>query len=222
MINVNGIIARYNEAFGYTAMKVAPRIIKATGLGVKNALMSNIPVYEEGKTGIDDKTRHAHMTFESTLDKDVRFAFGIPARESGHRALPFQKPRESSPNNFIAPPPMVSFNRGKNVVRTAIDRSDYEVVEYYGMKPYEITLQGILIDTEEHLYPQELVQTVNDLFAAPGTFRVISTIFNDLGIDEIFFDSGFQVNFVEGYVDTVKYRVRAISVANAEYLLQGY
>jgi hypothetical protein len=214
MINLQGIVERYNDAFGYTAMKVAPRIIQATGLGVSNFLLSNIPVL----TAPD--TQYADMIFTNQLDQSKRYAFGVPQMQGGHRALPFQKPTEASPNNFIAPPPMVSFRRGKHVVRTSIDRSDYEVVENFGMKPYEISLQGILVDMEEHHYPQELLRTMHNLFEAPGTYAVSSEIFDDLGITEIFFENDFEVSFVEGYVDTVKYRVKAIAVASAEFLLQ--
>ena len=106
------------------------------------------------------------------------------------------------------------------VVNMCFDRSNHEVVEHFGMKPYEIQLQGILVDMEEHHYPQELVTTVHDLFEAPGTFKVNSEIFYDLGITEIFFDNDFEVSFVEGYVDTVKYRAHAIAVSSAEFLLQ--
>ncbi|MBS2100710.1 DUF6046 domain-containing protein [Carboxylicivirga linearis] len=214
MISLSGIVERYNEAFGYTAMKIAPRIIQATGLGLSNFMLSNIPVLSEPDTS------YADMIFTNSLDQSKRYSFGVPTIEGGHRAIPFLKPTEASPNSFIAPPPMVSFRRGKHVVRTSIDRSNYEVVENFGMKPYEISLQGILVDVEEHHYPQELVQTMHELFEASGTYAVSSEIFDNLGITEIFFDDDFEVTFVEGYVDTVKYRAHAIAVSSAEFLLQ--
>jgi hypothetical protein len=80
-------------------------------------------------------------------------------------------------------------------------------------------LQGILIDADEHQYPGDLLNEVHNMFEAPGTYKAIGDIFNDLNITEVFFDGGFDIGFVEGFVDTVKFKVKAIAVEPAEFLL---
>ena len=57
---------------------------------------------------------------------------------------------------ILAPPPMLSFQRDKNIIKTAVDGSDSEVVESFGCKSWEITIEGILVDMENHQYGQQL------------------------------------------------------------------
>lgn len=206
-ISITDIFARYNQAFGYTAMKIAPRLIQLGFISPKWFL--NIPTYNKADSAF------AEMIFKNNVSGDF-YSFGIDSLENGTPALPFvtQKPNV---RRFLAPPPMVSFSRSKNVVRTAIDRSNAEVIENFGNKSYEIKLQGILIDVEEHQYPSELLKEVHNLFEAPGTYKVISDLFADLNINEIFFNDGFEISFVEGFVDTVKFSVNALSVEPAEF-----
>lgn len=211
-ISLNGIVNRYNEAFGVTAQKVAPRIIQLANRAGVNINLPGLDLYEP------QKPEFASMVFTNgTTGKE--YAFGINTSEN--KALPFFKfNKEEQTQGYLAPPPMVSFSRSKNVVETPIDRSEFEVLEYFGLKPFEIQIRGIIVDTDNHHYPQQLYKTVNEMFEAPGTYEVVGDLFNDLGIDEVFFRSDFQLNFVEGYVDTIKYSVRAKSISKAEFIVQ--
>ncbi len=211
-IKLSGIIERYNEAFGITAQKVAPRIVQLAGMGGVNINLPGLDVY-----GDADET-FGNVKFTNSISGD-EYKFGINTQLN--KALPFFK-FSSSDNSqgYLAPPPMVSFRREKHVVRTAIERSGFDVIENFGLKPFEIRMQGIIIDYEDHNYPQKLLKKVNAMFEASGTYAVVGTIFNDLGIDEVFFESGFEVSFVEGFIDTVKYRVNAISTSSANFLVQ--
>ncbi len=214
-LSINDILDRYNNAFGYSAMKVAPRLIKA-GFEVSNFMLSNIPVYPESDTSFAD------MKFESSRNPDAVFHFGIPTMENGHPAFPFVKSRENEPQKFLAPPPMVRFTRGKHVKRTPIDRSEHEVVEHFGLKPWEIKVSGILVDVTDHQYPSAHLKEIDAMFRQSGTFHVSGRLFDDLGIQEVFIDGGLDVGFVEGYVDTVKFAFTAISIEPTEFLAQGF
>jgi len=211
-IILNEILERYNSAFGYMAMKVAPRLIQE-GF-IKPQMFLNIPVYAASESA------YAQMTFENQLTSK-RYSFGIDELEKGVPAFPFLQKTEGAAKKFIAPPPMVSFTRGKYVVRTAIDRSNADVIENFGNKPYEINIQGILVDVEEHNYPGDLLKLLHEMFEANGTYKVEGELFNTLGIMEVFFDSNFKISFVEGYVDTVKFNVNAIAVQAAEFLIKS-
>jgi hypothetical protein len=207
-LNISDIFQRYDRAFGYAAMKVTPRLIQA---GFNPKWYLNIPVY--------DKTEsvYAEMEFENTKSGD-KYSFGIDALEDGTPALPFMK-QEVNESRFLAPPPMVSFRRSKHKVITPIDRSEYEVIENFGNKGYRISLNGILIDQEKHQYPSALVKAAHNMFGAPGTYKVNGQIFEDLEIYELFFEDDFRVEFVEGFVDTVKFSVMAMAVQSAVFRL---
>jgi len=197
-LSVNEVYWRFNQAFGLNAMKVAARFL-------------DLPTYDKSDPSF------AEMIFENQVTGDI-YSFGIDALENGTPALPFVKKKPQS-RRFLAPPPLVSFSRDKHVVRTDIDRSNHVVIENFGNKPYLIKMQGILIDVEEHHYPGELLREAHRMFENPGTYKAIGDIFNDLGIHEVFFESGFEIDFVEGYVDTVKFSVNAISVEPAEFIV---
>lgn len=194
-ISIEAVVARYQDAFGFVGGNLSNA---AFGRFVK------LPVYGDAYQ-VNDVSFANIVLINTKTGK--RYAFGISDPDS--------------PSEFIGPPLMVSFSRGKNVVRTAIDRAETEVIEHFGLKPWSINIQGILIDTDNRQYPGDLIRKVNEMFSAYGTFRVESDIFLDLDITEVFFDDDFQVGFVEGYVDTVKFSVRAISVLPVEIRTKG-
>jgi hypothetical protein len=195
-IQITELLARANVAFGFTFMKLAARFLQ-------------YPQYDE----VDEN--YSEMSFVNTFSQNA-YRFGIDGIGSGTPAFPFQT-QELQIRKYLAPPPVPSFRRGKHVVKTAIDRAEAEVIEHFGLKPYTINLRGIIVDMDEHQYPGQLLSSVHEMFAEPGTFKAIGDIFYDLGIDEIFFEDDFSVEFVEGYADTVKYSVRATQVVPVEF-----
>lgn len=206
-LNITEVFERYNNAFGYMSMKVLPRILKATHA---------YDVYDA------NDPRYAATTFTSTQDSSKVYSFGVNGSVGSQAAFPFMADSMPDTPVYLAPPLMIRPHRGKNVVRTAIDHSDYEVIEYFGLKVWEVDISGILVDMENHVYPSNLVTQMSDMFAQPGTFIVDGTIWDNLGISEIFFEQDFELGFVEGYVDTVKFSVKAISTAPVQYLLNGF
>lgn len=211
-ISVNGILARYQHSFGYVAGNVA--------LAAGNRLWSvlkRLPHYSTSTSGPGSdepiqlfevaSTSFAEVTLTNSKSGNV-YRFGFDGT--------YGKGRQ-----YLAPPLMLSFSRGKNVVKTAIDRSEVEVIEYFGLKPYAVKVQGILIDMDGHQYPQHMLREVHKMFEEPGTFKVEGTIFSDLGITELFLEDGLDISFVEGYADTVKFSVDATSTTPLELVTVG-
>lgn len=206
-LNITDIFERYNNAFGYVSMKVLPRILKAA-----NAF----DVYDP-----NDPT-YAETIFTSTKDSSKIYSFGVNGSVGSQAAFPFQADKLPETPVYLAPPLMIRPRRGKTVVRTPIDHSEFEVIEYFGLKVWEVDISGILVDMENHAYPSYLVQQMSEMFAQPGTFTVDGKIWSDLNIHEVFFEQDFELGFVEGYVDTVKFSVKAISTSPVEFLLNGF
>ena len=158
------------------------------------------------------------MTLKNSTTGD-EYRFGLDMLDKGTPALPFIS-KKPTIRKFLAPPPMVSFSRSKNVVMTTIDRSNAEVIENFGNKPYEVRFQGILIDASEHQYPGDILREVHQMFENNGTYKVVGDIFSDLNICELFFHDGLSFDFVEGYVDTIKWSASAKAVEPAEFLMK--
>lgn len=188
-ITINQIIARYQAGFGYIAQNMMYLTMNKAW-----EQFIDIPVYQVGDASF------ANVTFTNQKSGNA-YSFGLPF---------------GATSKFIAPPLMVSFSRDKNVVRTPIDRSEVEVIEYFGLKPVEMKIQGILIDNEEHVFPTDLNRRIAQMFAEPGTFKVAGDLFSDEGVTELFFDSGYEKSFVEGYDDTIKFSVNAIQTQPVE------
>lgn len=160
-IKISGIIERYNEAFGVTAQKVAPRLVQLANLEGININLPGLDVYS------NDSTDFANVTFKNSLDSDKVYRFGV--NSSDNKALPFFKFQSTQDSQgFLAPPPMVSFKRGKHAVITPIDRTGYEVIENFGLRSWQIRMQGILVDSDSHNYPQRLVKKITEMFELQG------------------------------------------------------
>lgn len=221
MISLSQLVYRYQAGFGYVAANWAE--IAADRLWAKYA---NIPLYQQRNVGTngDEATplfsvndaSFADMLFTSSKPPVEKFGFGSLSLKNSDGGL------YGADSRYLAPPPMVTFSRGKNFVVTSIDRSEEEVIENFGLKSWQIKLQGILIDMDGHQYPQALVKKINEMFTKKGTFKVEGTIFGDLDIYEVFFKDDFELSFVEGYADTVKFSVSAMSTKAAKLTAIGY
>ncbi len=121
---------------------------------------------------------------------------------------------------ILAPPPMMSFSRQKKIVTTTIDGSDSQVVESFGLSPYEITLSGILVDKSEHHYPSSQVQKFIELFSANVIYDVLDCqLMADLGIESLYFTKLDKVEVLVDYQDTVKYVLKAMSIKPIEFFI---
>lgn len=121
---------------------------------------------------------------------------------------------------ILAPPPMLSFQRDKNIIKTAVDGSDSEVVESFGCKSWEITIDGILVDLENHQYPQTKMQELREMFEVNNAFEVLDCdIMADLGIENIYLEKIDELQVLIDYQDTVKYKMTAHSLKPLEFFL---
>ena len=117
---------------------------------------------------------------------------------------------------------MLKFTRDKNIVTTAVQGSDNVVVEYFGLKQWDITIEGLLVDLDEHQYPTSKVQSLRQMFETPDTFDVLECqIMTDLGINALYFSKVMDLAVLEDYPDTVKYKLSAWSIQPPEFTING-
>jgi hypothetical protein len=121
--------------------------------------------------------------------------------------------------NVLGASPMFTLTRKKKLVITNIDNSDFEVVESFGNKSWEITIEGLLIDNENHNYPQNKCKKVAELFNTNSTYKVVCSMLNEIGINEIYFEELNDFNTVPGFNDTVKFKLAAKSTDPIEYTI---
>ena len=122
-------------------------------------------------------------------------------------------------STVFAPPPILSFSRSKKLIETETNGST--IVERWNTNEWEITIQGILVDIENHNYPDSQIQQIVTLFEHNDIIKVVGAQFYDKGIDSIYIDS-ITINPKEGYSDTVAYALNAKSVKEVTFnLLEG-
>lgn len=120
--------------------------------------------------------------------------------------------------NVFATPPMFSLRRAKKLIITEIDNSDIEVVERYGTEPYEITWRGLLIDMDNHRFPLDKLDEINRIFEVNAEWNVSSQILNKVGVEAVYVKD-LNIEFVEGYEDTVAYTMVTRAIKPLEYQL---
>ncbi len=122
---------------------------------------------------------------------------------------------------ILAPPPMFTFDRGKNIVTTSIDGSDSVVVESFGCKPWKIVIDGILVDLENHQYPQAKMREFREMFEVNNSFEVLNCdIMADLGIENIYFEQITELKVLKDYQDTIQYKMVAHSIKPIEFFMK--
>lgn len=123
-------------------------------------------------------------------------------------------------DSVLAPPPMLSFERGKNIITTSIDGSDAVVVESFGIKPWTITIEGILVEIKSHDYPQQKIVDFAKMYESNATYDVVEcTLLHDLGIYAIYFENLPSFSVLKDFPDTAKYQLKAKSIKPAELSL---
>ena len=125
----------------------------------------------------------------------------------------------SETEGVFAPPPLMRFRRTKNITVTVVDGGDEaEIVENFGVNSWDIELNGLLVDMDEHAYPGTKVQELAKFFEINDVIEVACPLLLDMGIKSIYFkEQGFEP--VEGFPDTVKYSLTAKSIKPALFSL---
>lgn len=191
------LASRFKNAFGFVALKADEKsnILKTT-----NA--NGLSVFE-----LDDDSVFDEVTFYDKVEGD-NFAFSWKSVSENDEQL----------TSVLASPPMFQFRRSKKLIVTPIDNSDTEVVERYATRSWLLTMKGLLIDMEEHNFPLDKLEKLNELFEKNKIWNVASEICQALKIESVYFDD-IDIRFIEGYEDTIAYTIMAHSIKPLEYQL---
>ncbi|WP_418894704.1 DUF6046 domain-containing protein [Limibacterium fermenti] len=194
---------RFQSAFGFITKSISSRLDKE-GFGevIRNShnsgfdLSGNVYVWDESAS-FDE------ITLRNSTGGRYLFAFRLLSEQMG---------------DVFATPPMLSLRRSKRLIITTIDNSDTEVVERYGTEPYEITWRGLLIDLENHAFPIDKLEELNKIFEENGVWNVDSEILQAVGVAAVYFKD-IQIDFVEGFEDTISYTFTTRAIRPLEYQL---
>ena len=186
------LYGRFSSAFGFVAANIRTRT-------QPHGTPSGVEVYVADATFADLKLKSAKdgkvYEFRNTILSDTD-------------------------NGIFAPPPMLKFDRAKKITATAIAGSDNVVVEDFGLEQWSITMDGLLVDMENHQYPTAKMQRFRQLFETPDTFDVLECqVMTDLGINALYFESVKDLAVVDNYPDTVKYKLSAKSIQPPEFTI---
>ena len=184
------LYARFSSAFGYVAANKRTRTQQP---------LSGVEVYASDATFADLKLKSAKdgkvYEFRNTILSDTD-------------------------NGIFAPPPMLKFDRAKKITATPIAGSDNVVVEDFGLEQWTITMDGLLVDMENHQYPTAKMQRFRQLFETPDTFDVLECqVMTDLGINALYFEKVDSLSVLQNYPDTVKYTLKAKSIQPPEFTI---
>jgi Domain of unknown function (DUF6046) len=115
----------------------------------------------------------------------------------------------------------MNFSQDKTLVETEVNDDDPTIVERWGTKPWDITINGLLIDLENRIYPSDEIRRLNHNWKYNGVVKVVGTQFEEKDIDSIFFRN-ISFTAVEGYQDTIQFSIQqllAILIQNSFYEL---
>lgn len=224
---------RYKKAFGYIAKVTtegfANKVVKHnTEIAVQNIAASVVHTQiDKGLLAISQtKPRFQNPDFSGHVDvmvyaNDFTFAnLKLKSADDG-KVYEFKNSiLTDGESGIFAAAPMLKFTRDKNIVTTPVQGSDNVVVENFGLGQWDITIEGLLVDLDEHQYPTTKVQRLRQMFETPDIFDVLECqIMTDLGINALYFTKVENISVVEDYPDTVKYQLKAKSIEPAEFTL---
>lgn len=121
-------------------------------------------------------------------------------------------------DNIFAPPLLMSFSQEKSLIETEVNDDDPIVIERWGTKPLDITINGLLIDLENRYYPSDQIRRLNKNWKYNGIVKVVGKQFEELDIDSIYFRS-IDFTKTEGYSDTVQFSINASSIKAVNFTL---
>ncbi|MEG3974567.1 DUF6046 domain-containing protein [Microcoleus sp. herbarium8] len=119
---------------------------------------------------------------------------------------------------LFAPPLLMGFTQEKSLIETEVNDDDPIVVERWGTRPWDITLNGLLIDLQNRIYPTDEIRRLNQNWKYNGVVKVVGTQFEELDIDSVYFRS-ISFTRVEGYADTVQFSINASSIKAVNFTL---
>lgn len=132
--------------------------------------------------------------------------------------LEFSAVLQGDQGSIFAPPMLITFSQEKSLIESEVNDADPIVVERWGTKPWEISMQGVLIDLDNRIYPSDEIRRLNRNWQYNGVVKVSGRQFEERDIDTIYFKS---INFtpVEGYQDTIQFTIQASSIRAVSFTL---
>lgn len=187
------LIARYAAAFGMAA--IGKEINK---------------VFVEEK-----KDNDYSFEYFPLIDSGVEYVkMEIPGLES----LEFSAVLHGDRGNIFAPPLLMGFSQEKSLIETEVNDDDPIVIERWGTKPWDITINGLLIDLDNRIYPTDEIRRLNQNWKYNGVVKVIGKQFEERDIDSLYFRF-ISFTAVEGYQDTIQFTINASSIKAVNFTL---
>ncbi len=187
------LVSRYAAAFG----------MMAAGKGIEK-------VFVEKKSEKD----YGFETYPF-VDSGVEYSkFEIPGLEP----LEFDAILHGDKGFIFAPPLLLGFSQEKSLIETEVNDDNPIVIERWGTKPWDININGLLIDLENRVYPSFEIRRLNQNWKYNGVVKAIGKQFEELDIDTIYFRS-ISFTRVEGYQDTVQFTINASSINAVNFTL---
>ncbi|AMO19227.1 DUF6046 domain-containing protein [Flavobacterium columnare] len=192
--NINfDLISRYAAAFG----------MMAAGNAIESVFIK--------------KTENEDYSFETfpLQQSDVEYVkMVVPDLEP----LEFSAILYGDKGSLFAPPLLIGFSQEKSLIETEVNDDDPIVIERWGTKPWDITMNGLLIDLENRIYPSDEIRRLNQNWKYNGLVKVIGKQFEERDIDSLYFKS-ISFTSVEGYQDTVQFTINASSIRAVNFTL---
>lgn len=164
-----------------------------------------------------DKTSKQSPSFQTypLVDSSVEYVkMYIPKLEP----LEFSAILHGDRGNIFAPPLLMGFSQDKSLIETEVNDDDPIIVERWGTKPWDITINGLLIDLDHRIYPTDEIRRLNKNWKYNGAVNVVGIQFEERDIDSLFFRS-ISFTAVEGFQDTVQFTINASSIRAVNFTL---
>lgn len=191
---------RYQTAFGFTPGHISNALIEA---GFNRAIKKYHDTNFQASVYVFDSNTHFDEVELYNDTEQYLFAYRELAEDY---------------SEVFSTPPILSLKRSKKVNITPIDNTDIEVIEKYSTEPYQVTMRGLLIDMVEHQFPLDKLETINNIFEVNSIWRVSSQILAAIRVYSLVI-LDVEIEFVEGYEDTIAYNITARATKPIEYQL---
>ncbi len=161
-----------------------------------------------------EKDNYKFLTYPSIDNKFEKTKLEIPGLDS----LEFSSVLHGDRGSIFSPPLLLGFSQEKSIIETEVNDDDPVVIERWGTKPWDITMNGLLIDLENRVYPSDEIRRLNKNWKYNGVVKAIGMQFEELDIDSVYFRS-ISFSRVEGYQDTVQFSINASSIKAVNFTL---
>lgn len=209
------LLARYQNAFGFVGGVLAGELEGLANAAIFKAGM----IYNEVQWKAA-KLAKGHPVYSTDLYAEQDWSWAEMTLKYKDTKLEFSVGSlNENTEGVFAPPPLMRFRRTKNLTITTIDGGDEaEVVENFGVNSWDIDLNGLIVDLNEHAYPGEKVKQLVKFFEINDAIDVACPLLLDMGIKSLYFKEQ-SIEPVEGFPDSIKYSLVAKSIKPALFSL---